>query len=128
MAATLRADLVRNTDATELQQIYQAQDPDDRRDLFNDRRRVDLFPGSQAMAASTLQVRTWSPQRLDIDDGDTYYLVLTHRRQTWARTMAGYETERYALAVELDAEGQERLDLFTILEQRLQPELRARVR
>lgn len=128
VAATLRADLVRNTDTNELQEIYRAQDPDDRRDLFNDRRRVDLSPGSQAMAASTVQVRIWSPQRLDIDDGDTYYLVLTHRRQVWARTMPGYDTERYAIAVELDAEGQQDLDIFTILEQRLQPELRARLR
>jgi hypothetical protein len=128
VAATLRADLVRNTDPAELQAIYEAQDPDDKLDLFTDRRRVDLVPGSQAMSASTLQVRTWSPKRLDIDDGDTYYLVITHRRQTWARTLTSYDTERYAVAVELDAEGQSSLDLFALLEQRVQPELRARLR
>ncbi|HUZ56682.1 MAG TPA: S8 family serine peptidase, partial [Streptosporangiaceae bacterium] len=128
VAATLRVDLVRNTDPVELQAIYEAQDPDERHELFNDRRRVALKPGSQAMSASTLQVRTWSQKRLDIDDGDTYYLVLSHRRQTWARTLPAYGTERYAVAIELDAEGQPSLDTFALLEQRLQPEVRLRLR
>lgn len=128
VAATVRLDLVRNTDPAELQKIYEAQDPDDSQDLFRNRRRVDLLPGSQAMSASTLQLRGWSPKRLDIDDGDTYYLAVTHRRQTWARTMTDYREQRYALAVELDAEGQSELDLFALVQQRVQPEVRARLR
>lgn len=128
MASTCKVDLVRNTSVEELRTLYAKQDIDEKEELFTDRRRAELLPGTNRMLSSTLQVRSWTRKRLDVDDGDMYFVVVTNKAQTWAAGLKGYSRQRYAVAVELDAVARPDLDLYGLVQQQVQPRARARLR
>lgn len=121
LAGRLAADLVRNMDLGEIADIFGAQDADDSTPLPRNRRRPDLAPGTNSFTKSTVLVREWLPKQLNVDDGDTYYVVVTHRMTSWADQLADAYTEQsYALAVELVDEGRVDLDLHELVRPRLE--------
>lgn len=120
LAGQLRADLVRNMDLDEIADIFGAQDADDGTPLPRNRRRPKLAPGTNSFTKSTVLVREWLPRQLNVDDGETYHVVLTHRMAPWAKQLADSYTEQaYALAVELVDEGRVDLDLHELVRPRL---------
>lgn len=128
LAGTMQFDLYRAIDADELAEIVARQDPDDPQPMVKGRRRVKkLEPGVDSSRYATLQTRVWTPKLLKVDDGDTYFLVVTHRRQTWARN-GDYERQRYALAVTLEDHSLVKLDLYASVTQQVQTAVRARIR
>ena len=127
LAGTMQLDLYRNVDPDELAEILGRQD-EDAVDLIKDRRRVKLLPSVTQVRPSTLHVRRWSPQRLDVNDGDVYHLVVTHRTQVWARERFDYDRQRYALAVTLQDEARVDLDLYAQVTQQVRVPARVRLR
>ena len=123
LAGTMSFDLLRNVLPEEIRQRYQRQGAE-RVELYADRRRVNLKPGTRHVENSTLQVRFTSPRLLNADDGDVYYLVVTHQAAPWAEP----GDQRYALAVELAEEEREELDLYVEVQERVRIPARARVR
>lgn len=118
LAARMRVDLYRAISVADLQAIMQKQDPGGvRLSLPSDRRRVTrLRPSSEAVLRSTLQVRRWrasAATSLDPNDGDTYYLVVTHIREPWANLAEpDYDRQRYGLAVELEDRGRQQINIL----------------
>jgi hypothetical protein len=122
----MQLDLYRAIDVEDLTNAVSLQDPENPVDLIKGRRRVNaLVPGVDNVRSSTLQVRRWEAKRLNLDDGETYFLVVTHRAQTWSRNTE-YDTQRYALAVTIEDEAREGVDLYALVTQRI--ELPARIR
>lgn len=129
LASTMQIDLYRSVSLDDLSKIVGKQDIATPEPMLKDRRRVSkLFPGVDHVRSSTLQVREWEPKQLNVDDGETYYLVITNTTRQWARERDDYNNQRYALAVVLEDEGRLDLDLFALVTQRVQPEVRARLR
>jgi hypothetical protein len=125
LAGRMKVDLVRSMDADEIAEIWKQQpaEKEAKRDLpkTTDRRRLTLEPGSQDSGRSTLQVRTFNTRSLNIDDGDTYYVVVSHLSSSWMST-----EQRYALVVTFEDEEREDIDLYAALQARVPT--RARVR
>jgi Subtilase family len=86
-------------------------------------RRPKLKPGIQECGDSTLQVRSWRTDRLDVDDGDTYYAVVAHAPSRWLK-----EAQRYALVVTLEDEEREEIDLYAAVQPRARARSRVRLR
>ncbi|EHR53573.1 subtilase family protease [Saccharomonospora marina XMU15] len=128
LAGTMKVDIYRNIDPDELAEILIRQDPDDPRELINDLRRLKLEPGSSAFTNATLQVRSWKRKQTFVDDTDTFYVVATHKAQTWARGAPEYTHQRYALAVTLEDQHLVQADLRELLIQRVHNPARVRVR
>ncbi|MCF6506114.1 S8 family peptidase [Blastococcus sp. MG754426] len=129
LAGTMQMDLYRAIDIEELAELVAKQDPDDPTPPISDRRRVkDLGPGVDSVRSSTLQVRSWAPKLLKVDDGDNYYLVVTHRTQTWSRTDDAAVRQRYALAATLEDRGRVGLDLYALVTQQVRVPARVRLR
>jgi hypothetical protein len=124
LAGRMSFDLVRNMSVDDIRTIWvkQPEDKDLRLDLPGDRRRPKLEPGARDSEDSTLQVRTLRRNRLDPDDGDTYYVVV---RQTSSAWIHGGE-QRYALVVALEDEDRVDLDLYATLSARLPTRIRLR--
>jgi len=116
-------DLVRAVSEDEAREIWKRQPTDrsERLDMPKDRRRIDLQPGVQTGQGSTLQVRSFRTRELNEDDGDTYYLIVTHIGMPWKK-----QDERYALVVTLEDEEREDIDLYASLAIRLSPRIRLR--
>lgn len=128
LAGAMQLDLYRAIDIEDLAEILCRQDPDAPNPLVNDRRHVQsLEPGVASLRSSTLQLRTWRPRRLNVDDGQSYLLAVTHRRQTWARG-ADYDHQKYALAVTIAEEARMNLDLYALVTQQIEVSARVRVR
>lgn len=130
LAGRMKFDLLRNVPVDSIFEVYGAQE-EDREPMITDRRRASLRPGTNWVGHTTLQVREWRRQALDPDDPDVYHLVVTHTRQPWAATLAEpYETQRYAVCVELFDEGRVDLDLHAMIEQlvEIRPEVRIQTR
>jgi hypothetical protein len=123
LAGTMTFDLLRAVDVAQVRDIYRRQE-EEREAMLGDRRRVALDPGSTRVLSSTLQVREWRPRLMNIDDGETYYLVVTHRRAPWASELE----QTYAVAVELVDEARATLDVYSLVQQRIDVPARARVR
>lgn len=134
LAGRIKLDLFRNVDVDDLRDIMGRQDPDDRKALPADRRRIQqqLRPPGTVTLGSTLQVRRWSApagNSLNPDDGDTYYVVLTHVREAWAGRLAEeYLTQRYAISVELWDRDRADIDLYTLVQEQVAVPARVRVR
>ncbi|WP_300646066.1 S8 family peptidase [Nocardioides sp.] len=128
LAAAMKVDVYRNIDPDQLVDMLQKQDPDDPTDLINDSRRLDLQPGSNSFTNSTLHMRRWTRTRTFIDDEETFYLVVTHKAQTWARNEPSYQEQAYALAVTLEDQNLVQADLRQILTQQVRVPARLRVR
>jgi hypothetical protein len=128
LAGSIQLDLYRAIELDDLVDIVSRQDPDDPQPPIKDRRRVShLKPGVDSVRSSTLQLRTWEAKRLDVNDGETYFLAVTHRTQTWARN-TDYERQRYALAVTIEDESRVDIDLFALVTQRIELPARVRIR
>lgn len=56
------------------------------------------------------------------------YIVVTNTTKPWARNKTDYATQKYALSIVLEDEGRLELDLFSLVTQQVQPEVRARLR
>lgn len=123
LAGEMSFDLLRNVTPQAVRQRYGRQ-AEDRIDLFTDRRRLGLAPGSTRTANSTLQLRHFIPRELNPDDGDVYYLAVKHRPAAWASP----GTQRYAVAVELVEEQRQDIDLYAEVQQRVQVPARVRIR
>lgn len=134
LAGRIKLDLFRNVQRDDLRDLMGRQDPDDRLALPADRRRIQqqLRPTGTVTLGSTLQVRRWSApaaNSLNPDDGDTYHLVLTHVREAWAdRLPEDYLTQRYAIAVELWDRDRADIDLYTLVQDRVEVPARVRLR
>ena len=87
-----------------------------------------MQPGVNSHKSATLLVRTWAPRKMNLDDGDPYYLVIVHRAQTWARERADYQEQRYAVAAVLEDEGRIGIDLHALVRQQVRVPARVRIR
>jgi len=129
LAATMQLDLYRAIDVNDLAEIVSKQDPDETNPTISDRRRVSgLQPGVDSVRNGTLHVRTWEARQMQVDDGETYFLAVTHRTQTWARDTNEYDRQRYALAATIEDEGRAGIDLFALVTQRVNLPAHIRVR
>jgi hypothetical protein len=128
LAGSMKLDIYRDIDADELAEILVKQDPDDPTDLITGRRRLTLAPGSNSYTNSTLQLRRWTRTNSFATDDETFYLVVTHRAQTWARNDPGYQQQNYALAVTLEDQALVQADLYSLLTQQVLLPARVRVR
>ncbi len=61
--------------------------------------RLSLDPGSNSFTNGTLHLRRWIARNSFVMDEETFYVVVTHKAQTWARNGRGYTEQSYALAV-----------------------------
>ena len=86
--------------------------------LPTDRRRPTLRPGPDDVARTTAYVSESSTVQLQEDDGDTYYVAVTHQKSPW-RNLTTYQEQRYAIAVELVDEGEQRIDLYNLVRARI---------
>lgn len=127
LAGSMQVDIFRDVDPDSLQEILAKQDPDEPLPPITGRRRLDLAPGSDSFLSSTLQVRNWSRKKTFVDDSDTFYVVVTHKAQTWARHDPNYTHQRYALSVCLEDQHLVEADLYQMVSQRLQLPIRSRV-
>lgn len=123
LAAEMSFDLLRNVAPEEIAERY-ARQGEDRVELWTDRRRLNLKPGSTHTSNSTLQVRRVLLRQLDPDDGDVYYVAVKHRPASWAT--GGQQS--YALAVEIVDEDRPELDLYAEVQQRVRLPARVRLR
>jgi hypothetical protein len=128
LASTMQVDLFRAMSLDELRQLVGKQVRGNATPMITDRRRVSLEPGPDHVRSSTLHVRSWEPRQLNVDDGETYYLVVTNTTKPWARSKTDYATQKYALSVVLEDEGRLDLDLFSLVTEEVQSKIRARVR
>jgi Subtilase family len=134
LAATMRVDLYRHMQASDIAEIHQRQNTDARVPMVTDRRRVTsrLRPTQDQVLSSTLQVRRWAAPHansLSVDDGDTYFLVVTHASAAWAANLKEpYESQRYALAVELVDRERVDIDLYNLVQARVRTPARVRLR
>jgi hypothetical protein len=123
LAGKMTFDLLRNVDERQVRERYQRQGAQ-RVDLFSAPRRIQLEPGVQASENSALQVRQFRPRQLDPDDGDVYYVVVTHRSAPWAEE----GDQGYSLVVELVEEERVQVDLYAEVQQQVRLPARLRVR
>jgi hypothetical protein len=122
LAGVMRFDLLRASTLEDVASWYQQQDPDDPQQLPGDRRRLKLEPGTNTTANSTLLVREARRKLFGADDGDTYFLAVTHQSRQWASS----GDQSYAVAVALEEEERQDVDLYVELEQRVRPRVRVR--
>ena len=129
LAGRVQMDLYRAIDIDDLAEIVTKQDPNDPNSSIKDRRKVkELYPGVDSLRSGTLQVRVWESRRPNIDDGDVYFLVVTHAAQPWARDRDDYQRQRYALAVTLEDQGRLDLDLYNLVTQQVRVPARIKLR
>ena len=124
LAGAMRFDLLRASTLEEVAEWYQRQDPDQPLQLPAGRRRPALEPGTNTTANSTLMVRGMRRQLFGEDDGDTYFIAVTHQSRPWA----SLGDQSYALAVALEEEERADVDLYVDLQQRVRPRVRVRAR
>jgi hypothetical protein len=123
LAGEMSFDLLRNVTPEEIAERY-AHQGEERVDLWDDRRRLNLKPGSRRTSNSTLQVRSVAHRQLNPDDGETYYLAVKHRPAPWAPG----GTQPYAVAVELVDEDNTEVDLYAEVQQQARVRAQIRVR
>jgi hypothetical protein len=128
LAASMKVDVYRDVDPDELADILIKQDPDDPSDMITDRRRLALDPGSNSFTNSTLHLRRWTARNSFVNDDDTFYVVVTHKAQTWARNEPSYLEQSYALAVTLEDRNLVEADLHQLLTQQVHLPARIRIR
>lgn len=125
LAASMQVDLYRQTDVATLQRILCRQ-PETAEPLIKDRRRLNLEPGSDAVRSSTLQMRSWSATNSFVNDDETFYAAVTHTATAWARDDQEYLTQNYALAVTLEDQHLDQVDLHQLLSIALPARVRLR--
>ncbi len=134
IAGHLALDFYRAMTLDEVEAVVRKQEKGTKVALPGDRRRIadKLTPGPQTCGASTLQVRSWrapAANSLLPDDSDTYYLVVKQFGEAWAgRLTEPYETQRYALAVQLEDRTRVEVDLYATIEAQVRAQEQARLR
>lgn len=131
VAGSMQVVLLRNVEPDEIADTYgrQPSEREERSELIRDRRRIDLQPGVRSFTGGTMQVRDFRCRQLQLDDGDTYYLLVIHQSEPWAGSLREpYEMQDYAVAVVMEAEEEVELDLRALLEQRLRQRIEVRLR
>jgi Subtilase family len=125
LASSMSFDLVRAMTIEEVSATWQSQPKDkaQRLKLPGQHQRPKLQPGTQECDDSTLQVRSLRTKRLDVDDGDTYFVVVQHASSPWIS-----EQQRYALVVTLEDEEREEIDLYAAVQPRARVRTRIRLR
>ena len=90
------------------------------------------MPTRTRLLTSTLQVYTFdlkSSRSLRSDDGDTYFLVVTHISSSWLTvSSADDDAQTYAVAVELEDTEDAEIDLYSAVRQQLERRERERIR
>lgn len=130
-AGRFTLDFYRAADIDEVEAWVRQQPRNGSTPLPRDRRRIanKLKPGTQLCGASTLQVRKWSASSanaLDPDDSDTDYLVVRHSKERWASNLSeAYETQKYALAVQLEDRSCGIIDLYADLQTQVRVQAQA---
>ena len=133
-AGHLELDFYRAMSIDEVEEVVRGQPEGELVPTVKDRRRVahKLEPGSQTCGSSTLQVRTWhakSANSLNLDDSDTYYLVVKHLKEPWADNLKeGYTSQKYALAVQLEDRSRIDIDLYADVQSHVRVRARAETR
>jgi hypothetical protein len=124
-ATSMSVELVRAMSLEEVEVTWRRQPTDSgqRLRLPEEGRRPKLEPGIQECGDSTLQVRSWRTDRLDVDDGDIYYAVVAHAPSRWLK-----EAQRYALVITLEDEEREEIDLYAAVQPRARVRSRVRLR
>lgn len=135
IAGTMSVELVRGLSLDAVSQTYVRQPTRNQVEADSSLRRFDLpdkvfrpqlEPGSQTLESNTLIRRDYVNGNWD-PDHQTYFLVVTHRQSPWTpKQRREYDTQTYALAVEIADETRNDLDLYAMMRARL--EARARVR
>ncbi len=128
LAASMKVDIYRDIDSDELANMLRKQDPDDPNDLISDRRRLKLEPGSNSFTNSTMHFRCWPAKKSFVNDEETFFVVVTHKAQTWARNDPSYSEQSYALAVTLEDRHLVQADLYQLVRQQVKVPARLRVR
>lgn len=128
LAASMKLDIYRDISRDELSELLKKQNPDSKQEMINDRRRLRMSPGSNSFTNSTLQTREWTAARSFANDDETFFIVVTHTAQTWARTDPQYSSQRYALAVTLEDQHLVQADLHQLLTQQVEIPARLRIR
>ncbi|MFN3651646.1 MAG: S8 family peptidase [Armatimonadota bacterium] len=124
LGVEMQVDLLRGKSPDEIEAAYRAVSKEERKTApksFQDRHLCKLEPGPQAVESSTLHRREWSFRRGDLNDGDTYYLMVRSFRN-WAPDEI--TDQDYALAVTLEAEDER---LYNLISQRVRQRPRIRV-
>jgi hypothetical protein len=128
LAGNMQLDLYRAIEVEDLIDVVTRQARGDERPPISDRRRVSrLRPGVDSFRSATLEVRAWDARQLDLNDGETYLLAVTHRTQTWARG-TDYDGQKYAVTVTIEDQARADIDLYSLVTQRVDLPVRARVR
>jgi len=123
LAGEMKFDLLRASTLDQVQSWYRNQGAGIAAKLPGQRQRPKLEPGREASANSTLIVRgVRRQQAFDPHDGDTYYLAVTHSSRPWA----SHGEQSYAVAVALEEEERQDVDLYAELQQRVRPRIRVR--
>ncbi|MGQ0779127.1 MAG: S8 family peptidase [Pseudonocardiales bacterium] len=128
LAASMKVDIYRDIDPDELANMLRKQDPDDPDDLISDRRRLKLEPVSNSFTNSTMHLRCWTAKNSFVNDDETFFVVVTHKAQTWARNDPAYAEQSYALAVTLEDRHLVQADLYQLVTQHVKIPARLRVR
>lgn len=134
LGGRVKVDMFRNIAPDAIREVMGRQEDEGRVPIPNDRRRLQgrLRPTATLSLGSTLQTRRWTAAHatsLDPDDGDTYYIVLTHMREDWAdRLPEDYTHQSYALAVELWDRDRAEIDLYNLVQSQVQIPATVRVR
>jgi subtilisin family serine protease len=124
LAGRMKFDLVRSISIEAVAEAYRRQDPDEPVTLPPGRARVSLMPGTTLSQSTALKVREFRFVNPVTDDGDTWYVVVTHRRMPWAES----EDQTYALAVTLEEEAGVDIDLYALVEEQIRVRPRVRLR
>ncbi len=93
--------------------------------LPQNRKRLPLEPSTRAVGRTTLVRTEWSGMLLDPNDGDEYFLAVSHSKASWAG-LREYEVQRYGLAVEVVDEGRVTLPLYDLVQAKLRARAGAR--
>lgn len=133
IAGTMSVELVRGLDAAEVETIYQEQpslaaaeaDPMlIRHDLPPQDNRPSMTPRASKVAGNTLIRRDFAGGQWNPDHRD-YFLVVAHTHSAWSTAQKqSYESQSYALAVEVEDRTASDIDLYALI----RAELRQRVR
>lgn len=110
-----KVDLVRGMTPHEIEEAYRRQDPEDPTERITGRYQLGLRPTKTDVLSSSLHVRETLVHQLNPDDGDTYFLVLTHFAAPWSER--GYQQQPYAVCVELAEEKETDIDLYALVSQ-----------
>ncbi|MFD7073454.1 S8 family serine peptidase [Nocardioides sp. NPDC059952] len=133
IAGSMSVELVRGISFERVQEIYSRQptraqvdaDPKlTRMELPDSDNRPPLTPGTSALSSNTMIRRDFVDGAWDPDHND-YVLVVRHDQSPWSESQRrAYDTQSYALAVEIADETRTDIDLYSLIRARLSQRIR----